>query len=110
MLLPTKKKFAASGGVREGMDPVKTQADQGNPSRRWEDLWWCLMTKCGQSNLALMRDCGLARHNALYSMVRGLKRKLEDAEQLIEELRRPGTSGGSWESHSKRQLGMAETF
>jgi hypothetical protein len=23
---------------------------------------------------------------------------------------RPGNSGGSWESHSKRQLGMAETF
>jgi hypothetical protein len=23
---------------------------------------------------------------------------------------RPGNSGGSWESHSKRQIGMADTF
>jgi hypothetical protein len=23
---------------------------------------------------------------------------------------RPGNSGGSWESHSKRQIGIAETF
>ena len=53
-------------------------------------LWWCLMTNFGQSNFAprmYCRDCGQTRHNLLYPMVRGLKRKLEDAEQLIEELR-----------------------
>ena len=40
--------------------PAQPQAVQGVPSRRWEALWWCLKTDCGQSNFAPRRTAGTA--------------------------------------------------
>ena len=62
---------------------VRFQADQGHPPRRWENLWWCHNVGCGKSNFAPRTAPGF---NPLYHVVKGLKRKLEDAEQLITEL------------------------
>ena len=85
---PSREEIAASGGLMEvGLE--RFQADQGQPSRRWEDLWWCHSIDCGKSNFAPRTTCGLCgagRYHPLHHVVRGLKRKLEDAEQFIAEL------------------------
>jgi hypothetical protein len=51
--------------------------------------------------------CGTARYNPLYQVVRGLKRKLEDAEQLITELlskqMNPGENPPSKHHNSRTQ-------
>ena len=75
LAIPSREVIAASGGLMEG-NLVRFQANQGNPSRRREDLWWCFMTDCGQSNFGSRtncRDCGHASYNTLHPVVRGLK-------------------------------------
>ena len=91
VLLPTPshEEIAASRGFGGG-SYGKPQANQQNLPRTWEDLWWCHRMGCGESNwvqTTTCERCGAPRRfNPLYHVVKGLKRKLEDANSRIAEL------------------------
>ena len=91
VLLPTPshEEVAASRGFGGG-SYGKPQANQQNLPRTWEDLWWCHRMGCGESNwvqTTTCERCGAPRRfNPLYHVVKGLKRKLEDANSRIAEL------------------------
>ena len=68
---------------------MRPQANQEHSPRNRETLWWCHNVGCGRSNWAprtACEFCGAPKFKPLYHVVRGLKRQLEDAQNLIAEL------------------------
>ena len=85
---PSQEEIAASRGFGGG-SYGRPQANQQNFPRSWENLWWCHNVGCGKSNWVprtACELCGAPRFNPLYHVVRGLKRKLVDAQTRIAEL------------------------
>jgi hypothetical protein len=56
LAVPSREAIAASGGLMEG-NLERFHADQGNPSRRWEDLsYFSFWTKWKNSQLKLLKN------------------------------------------------------
>ena len=88
MATPSQEEIAASQGFGGG-SYGRPQANQQSFPRTWENLWWCHNMGCGESNwvpATSCAKCGAPRFNPLYHVVRGLKRKLENAKNRITEL------------------------